>query len=867
MRKIVAGLVLCLMLCTSAFAQDGQKDSAAAAAGSLPVAGDKAPDKNGDGKGEPEEQDQKKPDNAGIDEEEIYELDTVEVVGRKPEAGKTRLSREQLDAIPMGSAGMTEALKVLPNVQFDTGFNSSERGGEIVPPQISIGGAEPYQNQYQIDGISINNRLSPRSMKENTSPAIDRLYGEPTLFFFDADLLDSIEVYTSNVPAEKGGFLGGVVSGELKDPRMDGLHGSLKYRHTRSNWLSTKVEDEQAFHESQDTRNQPRFSRHDAFISLEGPINDKLGALLTFGQKYSRIPLDSVYGEQVQYRRNTNLMGQLMWTPEDDTTVKFALGYAPYEHNMFLKTAVDSGFTITGGGLFTTASLDRNTEFGTLKSSVGFTSSELSRSDDDGEDSFYKWLNTGTMDWHQDPSYADGGDKYASEGGWGELEMHQKMLEISSSIAFNPVQLGWWEHSFSTGFEFMNTTADSSNSGYTSYTSAKAPADPSGLVGDKSDGVITGEQYASFKSIFPEYSRSMTINEFAAFIQDEFKFSHFTFRPGLRFSFDDFTENLDIAYRLKLDYDLLDNGDYILTFGANRYYGQQLLTNALHSRPKNKGFRRTYDESTGTLSDWAPSGFPRPDPRYALAELDTPYSDELSLGFNANLWYGVKLNMEINNRQSEKQLRLLKVKNNTPEGTQYTYEYTNEGSSTYLGLTGSLSKSFETSWGSHSLNLGVSYSERETDFKDNMLFVGTDFEEPGYDEVFYNGELIDRTELPATNYNSPWVVTLSYSGKFYEDRLRLGTSARYQSATDVIEQEKDDIAGPDGVEHESYRDATRGDGVIVDASIEYDVLRYEDHTFTLLFDVDNVFNTFRESSESGSWSKGRQLYAGFKYSF
>src|SRR6056297_1242493 len=93
-------------------------------------------------------------------------LPAVLVLGtaaKDQEAGLSTLSGKDLENIPLGTDSIAESVKTLPGVQLSEDERSSLRGGEILPPEISISGAGPLQNNFSIDGLSNNSFLDPET--------------------------------------------------------------------------------------------------------------------------------------------------------------------------------------------------------------------------------------------------------------------------------------------------------------------------------------------------------------------------------------------------------------------------------------------------------------------------------------------------------------------------------------------------------------------------------------------------------------------------------------------------------------------------------------------------------------------------------
>ena len=82
-------------------------------------------------------------------------------VEAKQEVGKTVYSKEDLEKTPNSSKNITDFLKVNPNVQFSQKQNASGSQAELKPAEISINGAQTFQNNFIVNGVSNNLLINP----------------------------------------------------------------------------------------------------------------------------------------------------------------------------------------------------------------------------------------------------------------------------------------------------------------------------------------------------------------------------------------------------------------------------------------------------------------------------------------------------------------------------------------------------------------------------------------------------------------------------------------------------------------------------------------------------------------------------------
>ena len=211
--------------------------------------------------------------------DEIPTLGQVTVTGQAENSlsGTSELAGETLHQLPRKNSSLTETITILPRVQIGEEQRTSENAGEILPPRISISGGRAYENNYSVDGVGLNSLIDPLADNQN---AIDQVPGHPQRAFIHQDLIESVTVYDSNIPARYGRFVGGVVDARTRMP-ADQLGGNISLRTTRDAWTKFQVDydDRDDFDHSNSFNQQPRFKKYDGGIELNVPINDQIGLL------------------------------------------------------------------------------------------------------------------------------------------------------------------------------------------------------------------------------------------------------------------------------------------------------------------------------------------------------------------------------------------------------------------------------------------------------------------------------------------------------------------------------------------------------------------------------------------------------------
>ncbi|GAB6113545.1 TonB-dependent receptor [Desulfomicrobium salsuginis] len=774
----------------------------------------------------------------------VYRLDAVNVVADRPVLGKSTIEGAELQSMPSRTGTITEALKVLPNVQFSNEESGSLTMGEVRPPRVSISGAKPYENNFRVDGMSVSNTLDPSGIdKYGDVPSWTNLDmgGADQTFFHDELLLDSVTVYTSNVPVKYGNFIGGVVDAETRRPRTDRWHALVEGRHTRSEWFDLRGVDE----DSDSAENQPKFRIHSLQTSADGPVTDRLSLLFAYARRWSDIPLRyeeaDGYSERSQHRTSENFFAKALLEPASNLTITLDATYAPYSEARWRPSWLDSDWAMGNEALRLGGSAKVRADWGTLTGRAAYAQSGFSR-------------DSKSNVWYSDALTNE------KRGGVGDGTSRDRNLDAGLELELPELATGdvFWR--LSTGVDVANVTTNLWNEA----------ARVEGLTA-KTATVID----------YFEYDQENTLNTVGCYLQAEVEWGRLTLTPGLRLDYDDFSFNRNVAPRFKAELDTMGDGTLTLVAGASRYYGGQLRAYAFDR------YRPNYTTSTNRVT-----GIQRlvvgNDRNYEAKGLNTPHSDELMGGF-VGMAAGFDYSLELVHRDHRDQL-VSKTED------KETYQLTNDGKSTYDGITASLSRAFETErFGTHTVTLGATKSRLKTfdgaydgDTNVNLISGGYPYD---YDRVYYEGQLIARSDLPGDDFNAPLVVTLDWLGSFYDERLRLNCVSRWRDSTTGLVADKRVAAdtpygttaskpttessqwlNADGGYNQAYRGGVISGGLITDVSLEFDVLKEELLTVSLLLDVYNVFSAdphtgVADAAGLQGFVSGRGYYAGVRCEF
>ncbi|WP_273825890.1 TonB-dependent receptor plug domain-containing protein [Pseudomonas asplenii] len=724
---------------------------------------------------------------------EVLVTENIVVLGTPQESGfqgETVIDRRAIEAFPGANGDITTLLQMHPSVKFRADEKSSNTAGEIDPADISINGAKYYQNNFMIDGISINNDLDPGSHTWNDYNSIEGLPSRAHGIALDADQLESVKVYDSNVPAEFGGFNGGVVDAITRRPTED-LHGKVSMSMTRSSWTQFHIADDQrnAFEQSSDAQNQPEFRKFTYKATLEGHLTENFGLMANFSRKTSIIPLnayDNGYqsgtddGKHDQRRQIDNYVLKGFWNPSDRLETRFNLTHAPQEGEYFRANTRNSATVIHQGGYQASLQAIWLGDQATYTHKLAYTNLESSRTSDSNVYKAWRWSEA--KNWGN--PYRNGVLSTAAtsaEGGMGELTQTQVGATYSLKADWLPVQLWGTTHNFQTGLELSQQTATyerpgdvwtattlgvgASNGSLTCNTASGALDSEYCSISRNALGALT-RQYFRNLNYYREGKIELTERRYGLFAQDKIELGKLTLRPGLRLDADDYMEKKTLAPRFSAEYDVFADRSTVLTGGLNRYYGRNLFIYRLADGRESLRWRRTRGASTGTtiqdFAGWVNYGVDE----NSFRKLDIPYDDEVMLGISQR-WLDTTFDLKYVHRQGKDQVVRSTARNlDLPTGDGVTtianyYTYTNKGKSESdnVSLTVSPDWRIKGLGTSTSMQLALDWNRTRSTHTDYQQVLSAS--EVDDNDVIYDGKVTAYSELPTSDFNRPWTARLT----------------------------------------------------------------------------------------------------------
>lgn len=797
---------------------------------------------------------------------EEVKLDTVIVSGVpfSQQVGTQKLTEEQIKRRPTKDGNITELLRINPNVQFSNTSDTSITGGEIAPNEVSIHGEAFYNNNYTIDGLSNNDNLNPatsNAFKEAKDPdgysPTDLPGGGTQSFWIDSSLLKNVEAFDSNISARYGNFTGGVINAELKDPDLSAHHGKVFYRITRDDWASFKVDDPASFETADSLSKQPMFTKQQYGLVLNQPLSEKAGLLFQYSRTESKIPYqDSGLGIwENQRRTNETYILRGVYFPDNGDLIKATVMYSPHQSRYYKANMKDGKFTNTGGGVQTNLQWDHNFSWGRVSSNLGYKKSGNRINHTSNIYNYY--VPTASINWCSTYNSKTGSCTSALEGGYGKFSTEKTTWTAKQDYKVNEFDTGTVAHNFSFGWQI-----DLARAKYKRFEDvysniyAKTAATTCTYC-------IAGEQYLKSYNVYPARTVKATDNTYAIYVEDSMKWKNFTATLGLRFDYDEYLNNPNFAPRVSLGYDVFGNQNTQLFGGYNRYYAGTMLTYKLRN---SYNLRTVYtrNSATAAFTEKAQNA------SYDVSDLETPYSDEYTLGV-AQKAFNTLWTLKWVNRHGKNQFTRAST---TVDGVR-TFYMTNDGRSKNDTFT--LTAKPLTPWKWRFVELDTNFGAQISDTRKNYQDYDSTAEDEGIDMMILNGKLKPLTDgLPAKDYNTAWSTFLELNTYFpsirldWSQRFSYNAGYRYYKTTSATCSTSITACGSYEGKVKIYDEQKQGSYFNLDWRFAYKQPTVRDQYLELTLDINNVLNRKILTQTSGStntYKMGRNFWLGASYNW
>ena len=848
-------------------------------------------------------------------------MEVIEVVGRRPtpissqSTGSYTLNQQLIEDYQFGNGNLNDILGLLPGVQYSEESYSAEQASNIRPAEVSLSGSDGYQSGYFINGMNNNSRLSTGNASLDKNLLQD-VSGHSQASFINLQLLEEIEVYDSNVPAKYGQFSGGVVSVTTKQA-TDAPSWSLSYRQTSDSFVTYNQFYAPDF-SGEETIYQPSFSKQDMSASFSTPIGENaglLGQLQMLQSSETKLQLGVL-----KPQKQTNYNGLIKYhhdiSANDELEVTAI--YAPYQGQYFDTYALNSNFDIDGGSQSILLDWSNSNPWADIETSLSWHQS-LNRKT--APSYWFNWVNLKGKDWG---SYD--GSQASAEGGYGSIDKTQQNITLKQDYLLNEQSFSWGETQTSFGGEIKQQTTEFDRlvdavlyngavvnpnvdcAGYTLDCVETVSAKPiSELERDLGrplnltnlddlllyqNNVLQTGQYFQSRQVSPKASTKVDLWAAALYAEQTFNWKSLNATLGLRYDYNDFIQQHNIAPRFRAAYDLFDSGNSVLVLGINRYYEADLSHHKLNEavQPSYKEVRRAYQNQPQQWQrEVSSNGY-----RTVYQDTTTPFSDELTLAFRQSL-FGGTLEAKWLARNSQDQINRVKGVNSFGEPILFAE---NSGRSEYQRY----SLSWMASFASQHVEFNISHVKNETDkasfdgetivrdaqrneklnfnYDESELVylqqIVPDPDKPGQTKAINDLITQHDLDLAKQDYNRPFVANLSWGGGW--GNWRLSAYARYSSKQDVafatgkylsLRQSTSICEGcvTSRTEYPLYIKGEQPAFWLLSGSIKYDLEIAKNHRLTFSFDGENLTNsrTYQVNPYATGTELGRRFWLGVAY--
>ncbi|NRA82595.1 MAG: TonB-dependent receptor plug domain-containing protein [Gammaproteobacteria bacterium] len=760
-------------------------------------------------------------------------LEVIEVKGRRLNPmsrnaeGSYTLDNDLIKDYRFGNGNLNDILGILPGVQYGESALNSSNVSNIKPSEVSLSGAQGHQSSYNIDGVNNNSRLSTGNAEADRNLLQD-VTGHSQSTFVNLDLLDSIEVYDSNIPAKYGQFSGGLVNVHTTKATDKPTFG-ITYRQTATDWTQFHVIKGPSQTASREVV-IPQFNKQSLNLYLTTPLSADSGLVAQFQWLKSEEIRDQLGTAKNQQQTNGNMLLKYHYNVTINDEITLNAYYAPYQGEYFDANAKNSDFNIKGGGYSVSGQWIHDDNWGDITTKIGFNRSENSKT---SPNYWFTWDNINGKPWG---NYNN--SIISLEGGYGDIDKIQQTVNLSSDLnLIMPTILGA-QSLLNLGVEIsqqqqqFNRLTDSIlyngafpkpgiNCGSYTFdcieTQFKQPVSELeqqlGRPIDYSNGddmliydanVIQAGQFFTTRQLAPKSNVSVTVNNLALYGELSLDYAQLNVVAGVRYDYNDFFEQHNIAPRFRMSLDVFDDQRHQITTGFNRYYQADLTHYKLNQAmtPMHQEVRHSYlNQPQSWQAELTSTGY-----LYRFTETKTPYSDEFSLAYRYQLLGGT-LEAKWLNRYNKQAVNRTKSYN---DDGQAILTGTNAGSSHYQRYSLSWMAKFdqqhiELNFSKASNTVDQASFDRLVSYDENkqQTYAGTENSDDSdlvffqYEELVYNkrinqlepktkSELISRHDLAleSQDYNRPYIANASWGIDVAQWQISL--QARYVSGQEAV---------------------------------------------------------------------------------
>ena len=769
----------------------------------------------------------------------------IEVTTEVVPAGKHVYSETVIENTPVGHRHLSDLLKINPAVDFSRNAGLSAGTASLRPAEISVHGQPYYQNLFLLDGVDTTSDLNPGSSEDIFAiPSLVQPIGgsSPQGYYVDTSLLKVVEVYDSNVPAKHGGFTGGVVSAELKE--YDGNNKiSVQWGHKRDQWEEFHLtEDDITTADKYRGVYTPDYEKNDYGITIVRGLGENLGVSFGISRRTSTF--------LQEYEDDTDTINKIYYDDEIDNLVgriDFQVGDTPYGISIRHSNRANDGLTsttYTGGFVreHSASGVSLSIKPGAYEGRLSLSLSYDNMGDSmDSESSYFVY--------HE---YLENSGISRYSGAFGDMEQKQSRFSFKPELAFEERILNGLSHKFTMGGEARQTTSYYERPETITYEQYYCVRDDgsNGCRDQDGDGASSaGDEYLNRRFFYQAGKVEIDYREVAVFVEDYIELNESVgLRLALRGDWGSFLDNFDISPRMVLYWSPNQLDDATLSVGLNRYYGRSFLRYELNDAIY--GWRESYLRLTrprGRPGEEVPCSIPVfencthlfYDNRTGASELDTPYSDEIALGWTQPL-LGMNTTTQIVQRMSKDGV-------SRERRADRLYYYGNDGESTSRSITLSLDLVEPLRVGPTETNVffGFSYSESESNFQSDDGY-DSDIER---DLIYYKDSLIDPSDLPAWDYNIPFGIRGHTITEFGDIGLVWMNFINVRAGGTIARDSRQDYTDPStGTRYDIYEDFDFDNQITIDSNIKWTLSTFDAVEPYVTMSIRNLFDDISDQS-------------------
>lgn len=789
---------------------------------------------------------------------------TVRTTATDEPPGIEIYTEEVIRNAPVGQRDLADLLQLNTAVDFSRESNLSAGSATLRPAEIAIHGQPYYQNLFLIDGTDTTNDLNPGGKGFSvggdlfSTPSLVAPIGgsSPQGYYIDTSLLKLVEVYDSNVSAAFGGFTGGVVSAELREPEVE-PYIKLSYGLQKDEWEKYHLtEDDISVADRYRGVYTPDYEKHDLGISVSRMLSEKLGIVVGYTRRYSEFLQeyedDADVIHELYYEDTIDNLVARVSTYLGESPLSVSLRYSNRSHDGLTSTTYTGLFTKDHEGRGLTLSLRPSRFEDRLLLDLSYD--RLSDTLDSVSNHFV---------YHE---YLEGSGFSRFAGAFGDTNQRQTRMSFKPSFSLEEKQIGTNIHEIRVGGEIRRTLSYYERPATITYEQYYCVRDNGRLGCRDQDGdgrSSAGDEFLNRRFFYHAGKVELDYQEVSAFVEDTIDMGTFELRIGLRGDWGSFLDNFDVSPRAVLAWDVPNIEDGTLTLGMSRYYGRSFLRYELNDAIY--GWRESYLNLTrprGRTGEEVPCSIPAfencthlfYDNRTGAADLKTPYSDEISIGWvKPVLGWNTKTTLVLRAGRDG-------VTRDRDDGLFY---YKNDGKSDTRSIGVSLDQATPLSLANSEtrFSIGLSYRDSENNRQSD----------DAYDEsidneiIYYKGKLIGYSQLPAWDYSIPFGIRAHAITSIEKWDIEIMNFFNVKAGGTVARDSREDYTDPNtGLAHDIYEDRDFDNLVTVDTQINWSPSIRNDRIEPYL--QIKIHNLFDEIVDLSLFDSRRRYTSGRKFS-